>query len=36
MRDTSVEKVVVAFSITINDAPAETKEQLSVPNMGVC
>jgi hypothetical protein len=36
MRGTLVEKVVVAFSITINDAPVEKKEQLYAPNMDVC
>ncbi|GIT47668.1 MAG: hypothetical protein Ct9H300mP13_4640 [Gammaproteobacteria bacterium] len=36
MRGTLVEKVVVAFSITINDAPVKKKEQLYAPNRGVC
>ena len=36
MRGTLVEKVVGVFSITINDAPVEKKEQLYAPNMDVC
>ncbi len=36
MRAILVAKAVVAFLITINDAPVEKKEQLYAPNMGVC